>query len=113
MATDTTDYLECLPWTGDEGALPRGGESRVPMPIEDLILPGSIKKTRSGVVYDLQVDEDLYKELTGIYGSRAILISESTGGGKLSRPDWKAKYGTDGLKLWLLARARGLKGVSF
>lgn len=103
---DEEDYLACIPWDGNEKTLPAGGDARIPMPITDLAIPESIKKTRYGVIYYVMVDEGLYQDMVKTFGVNAFMISLAEGSGQLNRPDWKKQYGTDGLKLWVLRNLR-------
>jgi hypothetical protein len=97
------DWNSCLPFKGPEGKLPTG-LAHLPKGIEalDMLLEGSIKKTRSGGVLSVQIDEEVYKQLVETYGSEQILIATANGN-SLTREQWYAQMGqSDGLKLAII-----------
>lgn len=97
------DWNECLPWTGPESQLP-SGMGHLPMGISvlDLLQEGSVKRTRSGGVLTLKIDEEVYQALVETYGSSQILISTAQGG-RMTREEWYEKYNhSDGLKLAII-----------
>lgn len=97
------DWNECLPYTGPEAALPTGVR-HLPKGISvlDMVLEGSVKKTRSGGILSVKIDEDIYQELCATYGNGQILIATATGGG-ITREQWYDQMGhSDGLKLAII-----------
>jgi hypothetical protein len=58
IVEEEIDWNECLPFTGPEAALPTG-LAHLPKGIEvlDMLLPDSIKRTRSVGVLSVQIDE--------------------------------------------------------
>lgn len=103
QSTAAIDWNGCLPFTGPEAALPTG-IAHLPKGINvlDLLLPDSIKRTRSGGVLSVKIDEDTYKELVETYGSGQILIATANGKG-LTREAWYEQMGkSDGLKLAII-----------
>jgi hypothetical protein len=97
------DWNTCLEFTGPEAALPTG-LAHLPKGIEvlDMLLPDSVKRTRSGGVLSLQIDEEIYKQLVATYGSGQILIATANGDG-ITREQWYAQMGqSDGLKLAII-----------
>jgi len=94
---EQNEFLDCIPWDGEEKSLPNGGQIRDPsITIEDMF--SNWNDVEFGI--QLEVDEKLYDEIVKTYGDRSVLIAESTDGSLLTRKEWAAKYGTDGLKLW-------------
>lgn len=70
--------------------------------IEDLIL--DTKKTKTGKVYDVILDEDLIKEISGADGV-GILIVDAVGQGNMTREQFYNTHGQrDGLKGWALRK---------
>jgi hypothetical protein len=99
MTEEKIDWNECLPFTGPEAALPTG-LAHLPKGIEvlDMLKEGSIKRTKSGGVLSVQIDEDVYKELISTYGPGQILIANANGKG-MTREQWYAeRRQSDGLK---------------
>jgi hypothetical protein len=103
IVEEEIDWNECLPFTGPEAALPTG-LAHLPKGIEvlDMLLPDSVKRTRSGGVLSVQIDEDVYKELVATYGSGQILIANANGE-RMTREQWYNQMGqSDGLKLAII-----------
>lgn len=97
------DWNGCLPFTGPEAALPTG-LAHLPKGIAvlDMLLPDSVKRTRSGGVLSVKIDEEVYAELVSTYGSGQILIA-SAGGKAMTREQWYEQMGqSDGLKLAII-----------
>jgi hypothetical protein len=104
MPTDSneTEFLECIPWDGEEKSLPVGGQIRAPgVVIQDLVKT-VIKAPKSGAVIAIEIDEEVYNTIVKTYGERGIIITESDSGNQITRKEWKDKYGTDGLALWAI-----------
>lgn len=119
MSEDVNEWLECLPWDGDEKSLPVGGRIAIPgLPVSafaktvvvlrgDELITVSRKETKpDDVIMDVVVDENMYDTVVRTYGERGITIAPPTGSGSLTRREWKDQYGTDGLKLWILRDLR-------
>jgi hypothetical protein len=100
---DETNWLECLPFTGPEAEMPLGVIITTPgITVEDLIL--DTKKTRTGKVYSVTLDEDVIKEISGADGS-GILIVDAVGRGNMTRQQFYDTHGQrDGLKGWALRK---------
>lgn len=99
-STDDIDWLQCLPWTGDEKAIPAGWASIAGVSVLDFVIPNSEVVTRSGAVIDVQIDNDLYKKLKAVYGPRVLVFFPATGGPGITREEWyKTRGKTDALKL--------------
>jgi len=110
---DTTNYAECVPWESPEKFLLLGGRIvGAPFEWEDFMVLGSEVKTKhSGLVLDVQVDEETYQLFVQNYGTGSMLFSQAGGQGGLTRSGWKKMYGTDGLKGMILKTLnRGIKG---
>ena len=97
------NWLECAPFTGPEAALPTG-LAHLPRGINvlDMLLPDSVKRTRSGGVLSVKIDEEVYAELVATYGSGQILIANANGKA-MTREQWYEQMGqSDGLKLAII-----------
>lgn len=97
------DWNECLPFTGPESLLPTGmGHLPEGISTLDLLKEGSVKRTKSGGVLKVEIDEDVYAALVETYGSKQILISTANGG-RMTREEWYDAFGhSDGLKLAII-----------
>lgn len=110
------NWLECLPWDGDEKSLPLGGEIRAAgLTPERLVyrwivadpeseegsrlIPPSAQIGSSDVIIGAVMNEKLIATLVSMYGERFALITDPSTGKKLTRREWYEKYGTDGLAL--------------
>ena len=103
IVEEEIDWGKCCEFEGPEAALPTG-IAHLPKGIEvlDMLLPDSIKRTRSGGVLSVQIDEDVYKELVATYGSGQILIANANGAA-MTREQWYNQMGqSDGLKLAII-----------
>jgi hypothetical protein len=110
---DEENYIECPAFEGMEKYQPRGCNFAIEgMVAEDFVLEGSIKKLKaSGVIMDCAIDEEVYQQIVATYGLNFMQLGHPTGGKNMTRPEWKAEYGSDGLKLYVLAKLReGAKG---
>jgi hypothetical protein len=97
------DWNKCLEFEGPEAALPTG-LAHLPQGIEvlDMLLPDSVKRTISGGVLSVQIDEEVYKQLVATYGSGQILIANASGHA-MTREQWYEQMGhSDGLKLAII-----------
>ena len=95
------NWLECVPFTGPEAALPTG-LAHLPKGIEVLDMLKEVKRTKSGGVLSVTIDEDVYKELVATYGPGQILIANANGKA-LTREQWYEQMGqSDGLKLAII-----------
>jgi hypothetical protein len=103
MPKDGINWLECIPFTGPEAQMPLGIIIATPgITIFDLIK--DTKKTATGKVYDVVLDEDLVKEISGADGS-GILIADATGHGNMTRQQFYETHGQrDGLKGWAIRK---------
>jgi hypothetical protein len=102
---DTTNYSECIPWESPEKLLVLGGNIYgAPFQWLDFAkMDTIIKAPFSGLVVDIEVNEDLYKIFVKNYGSKSMIFSRAGGQGGLTRKGWKEMMGgTDGLKGMIL-----------
>jgi len=121
-------WLPCLPWTGEERDLPLGGISKIPgfdpvmlvnrwevLDAESeagsrLVKAAELKP--KDLIIGARINERSVLELVSTYGPRFIVLAEADpgleieGAKKLTREEWHAKYGTDGLALWALRNKR-------
>ena len=95
------DWNECLPFTGPESLLPTGTHLPTGISALDLMKEGSLKKTKSGGILSLEVDNDVYAELGKTYPGQILI---ATAGGKLiTREAWYEQFGqSDGLRLAII-----------
>jgi hypothetical protein len=97
------EWLDCLPWDGMEKSIPAGYRSPVPrLNIRDFVVKPSIKRLGDAVI-GFDIEESVFDDLVKIYGRGAIMFAEADGGRYLSRWGWKEKYGTDALRIKLMA----------
>lgn len=95
------DFNSCIPFTGPEAALPTG-LAYLPKGIEALDMLKDVKKTNSGGILSVTIDEEIYKELVATYGEGQILIANANGKA-LTRSQWYEQMGqSDGLKLAII-----------
>lgn len=80
------------------------GMAHLPVGISvlDMLVEDSVKRTRSGGILTLKIDEDVYQALVETYGSSQILIATAQGG-RMTREEWYESYNhSDGLKLAII-----------
>ena len=101
---DTTNFSECIPWEDPAKLLVLGGTiTGAPYSWLDFLKPGSeVKAPASGLVIDVEVNEELYQTFVKNFGTGSMLFSRSGGQGRLTRAGWKEMTGTDGLKGMIL-----------
>jgi hypothetical protein len=102
---DTTNYSECVPWESPEKLLVLGGTiTGGPYQWLDFAKMDTIVKTPySGLVIDVEVNEDMYNIFVKNFGSKSMLFSRAGGQGRITRQGWKEMMGgTDGLKGMIL-----------
>jgi len=99
---EEVEWLGCIPWTGEESALPNNGEIRCPgMNILDFVKE-VVRAPVSNAVIKVVVNEDVYNTVVSVYGERGIVMCEADSGNLITRKEWKDKYGTDGIALWAI-----------
>ena len=101
MPNDEIDWNGCLEFTGPESLLPTGTHMPKGITVLDMIKEGSLKKTASGGIISLEVDNDTYAELTATYPGQILIATAD--GNMITREAWYAQFGqSDGLKLAII-----------
>ena len=101
MPNDEIDWLSCLPFTGPESLLPTGTHMPTGITVLDMIREGSLKRTASGGIISLEVDNDVYAELTATYPGQILIATAD--GDMITREAWYAQFNqSDGLKLAII-----------
>ena len=97
------DWNDCIPFTGPEAMMPLGVLIMTPgITIEDLIV--DTKKTPTGKVFDVILDEEIISEISGPDG-KGILIADATGKGNMTRQEFYDTHSQmDGLKSWAIRK---------
>lgn len=116
------EWEMCIPWDGDERSLPLGAEIRVPDLTADRLVqrwrvldtegdggtreipPGELR--RDHVVIGARMNEILIQSIMQTYGPRALLLIEPDRRQKLTRQEWRDRFGTDGLELLAIKAIR-------
>jgi len=95
------DWNSCVEFDGPESALPTG-MAHLPKGISVLDMLADVKKTKSGGILSVTIDEEVYKELVATYGEGQILIANANGKA-MTRTQWYNQMGqSDGLKLAII-----------
>lgn len=128
MATDANGYdedgnwLECLPWEGQEKSLPLGYTVMVPgldpmkfiKRVEVLdaeedagfreVKPSELKK--DDIIIGAVINENSTKKVADTYGGDWIRLKDANSGASYNRMEWRDKFGTDGLELLAIKSLR-------
>jgi hypothetical protein len=117
------NWLECLPWDGQEKSLPLGYTTMVPglgvskfiKRVEVLdaeedagyreIKPSELKP--DDIIVGAVINENSTKKVADTYGGDWIRLKEANSGKSLNRLQWQEKFGTDGLELLAIKELRG------
>jgi hypothetical protein len=99
---EESEWLECLPWDGEEKSLATGGQIRAPGMVVGDFIKTVVKAPKSGAVIAVLIDEDIYSTVIATYGERGVVMAEPDSGNLFTRKEWKDKHGTDGLALWAI-----------
>ena len=133
LEPEEENWLECVPWDGEERDLPVGSQTRIPgFRAIDMVryweildvksdagfkvvaaekLPALLKKSKNTIVIGAQMNENAVKRIVGTYGKR-FFVAKHTGNSRLySRWEWKKSFGTDVLELEALKQLRSLYSV--
>jgi hypothetical protein len=118
----SANWLECIPWTGQEAALPAGYTTMVPgldvmtliyrveiMDAEEEAGYQTIKRSQMKpgmVVIGAQINENTTKKICETYGGDWIRLKSANGGVNYNRVEWREKFGTDGLELLAIRNLR-------
>ncbi len=116
------NWLECLPWNGQEASLPAGGNVQVKgLSFTKLIYRVEVldaeseegsrfvkvsEVTPDDVIIGAKLNENSIKRIEANYGKDWIRIANPNGGGQMSREAWKERFGTDGLQLLAVRELR-------
>ena len=101
MPNDDIDWNDCLPFTGPESLLPTGTHMPKGISVLDMIREGSLKRTASGGIISLEVDNDAYAELTATYPGQILIATAD--GDMITREAWYEQFNqSDGLKLAII-----------
>lgn len=124
---ESGNWLECIPWTGQEAQLPLGYTITIPgMTMSQLIyrvevldaeeLEGfrEVKKSEikpNDVVIGVKLNENSVKKIVDQYGGDWIRIKGSNAGKNYNRMTWRDEFGTDGMELCAIKDLRAqIKG---
>lgn len=122
LADREEEWNGCISWDGNERSLPSGGQIRVPgLRIDKLVKKYAIVDTESEngfeeinpeelqpgmAIIDAIINERLFNQLVLSWGKKAIMITPSDRSEPLDRWEWKERFNTDGLKLWVIQNAQ-------
>lgn len=115
------EWLECIPWTGEEKDLPTGGQTKIPGFLPENLVSrweildaeadeGSkfVKRTElkpGDIIIGARMNENSIKRLVATYGPRFAVLKQADGP-ILTCQEWYEKYHTDGLALWAIRNVR-------
>lgn len=98
---DTTNYAECIPWKGPESLLVLGGTitGAAYTWLDFAKMDTIFKAPDSGLVMDIEVNEEVYQRFVKVYSTKNMLFSRAGGQGRITRSAWvETMGGTDPLK---------------
>jgi hypothetical protein len=117
------NWLECLPWEGQEKSLPLGYTTMVPglgidkfvyrvnvLDAEEMEGFRSIKKSElkpDDIIIGAEMNEKSIKKIVDTYGGDWIRLKDANSGKNYNRLEWQQKYGTDALELLAIKSLRG------
>lgn len=109
------NWLECIPWTGQEAQLPLGYTIVIPgMTLSQLIYRVEVldaeeeagykvvKKSEvkpGDIVIGVELNENSIKKVVDTYGGDWIRIKDANAGKDYNRMTWRDKFGSDGMEL--------------
>lgn len=122
------NWLECVPWDGEEKSLPVGEQTRVPnFRAIDLVRRWEVldieneetgirvikkeEKKHDDIIVGAQINEAAFDKLVKTYGKRFFVAKATGDNAFLDRWEWKEKYGTDVLELEAIKQMRMGKKV--
>ncbi len=116
------NWLECIPWTGQEKDLPLGYTTVVPgldvmnlikrvevMDAEEDAGYRTVKKAevkKGDVIIGAVLNENTTKKIVETYGGSWIRLKDANSGKNYNRMEWYNKFGTDGLELLAIRNLR-------
>lgn len=115
------EWLECIPWDGDEAKLPLGGKLPVPGLTPDKLVKrwevldaeaeeGSRKVKAAeikpdDIIIGAEMNKAALGRLAASYGPDCIKIKKADGP-LVTWTQWQQEFGTDGLALWAIRDRR-------
>lgn len=116
------DWLECIPWTGQEADLPAGEVTKIPdfraidlvrrwevLDVEEDAGFRVVKRAeiRPGdKIIGCQINEKAFAKVVETYGKNFFVAKRAGGGVLMDRWEWKKAYGSDVLELEALKQIR-------
>jgi hypothetical protein len=117
------NWLECLPWTGQEASLPLGYTVMIPgldpsqfikrvevLDAEEDEGFRSIKKSElkpTDTIVGVELNEKSIKKIVDTYGGDWLRVKGANAGENYNRLEWYNKYGTDAIELLAIKSLRG------
>ena len=118
----TDEWLECVPWSGEEKDLPVGEETRIPgfraidlvrrwevLDVEEESGFRTVKKSElkpTDIIIGAVINENAFDKLIETYGRRFFVAKHTEHKTKMDRWEWKATIGGDVLELEALKQMR-------
>lgn len=117
------DFLECIPWDGEEASLPLGEQTRIPnfraidlvrrWEVLDVEEDAGFREVRTSElkptdkIIGAKINENAFNKVVETYGKRFFVAARADAVGKLlDRWQWKEAYGSDVLELEALKQVR-------
>ena len=121
-ASEDDNWLECIPWTGNEKDLPLGEWTSIPnfravdlvrrwevLDVEEDAGFREVKKAElkpDDVIIGAIINENSFNKLVENYGKRFFLAKHASSMAQYDRWEWKKAFGTDVLELESLKQIR-------
>jgi hypothetical protein len=122
------EWLECLPWNGQEASLPLGGQFKVPgLTPEKLVKKWEVLDAESeegsrkvkaanlkedDIIIGCEMNKASLARLAASYGPDFVMLKKANGP-LVSWQTWYDEFGTDGLALWAIRNKRFGNGKPF
>jgi hypothetical protein len=123
MPDEEIDWLECVPWTGEERDLPLGEQTKIPdFRAVDLVKAWEVLDVQSELGFKVvptkalsasdkiigaQINENSVKAIKRSYGDRWFVAKRADGRGPFTREEWYTNFGgADVLELEALKQIR-------
>lgn len=116
------EFLECVPWTGQEADLPAGEITKIPdfravdlvrrwevLDVEEDAGFREVKRAEikpTDKIIGCQINENAFNKVVETYGKSFFVAKRATGGPLMNRWEWKEAYGSDVLELEALKQIR-------
>jgi hypothetical protein len=120
VGTEGDNWLECIPWTGQEASLPAGFTSTKrdfdimkivkKVQIADLESDEEMKWVKVSElkkgddILDVEIAEKILKKYYQTFGKDFIRFKGANGGKNYNRIEWRTQFGTDVVKLMAVRR---------